>query len=125
MSKHILVLEDDTANSLLLKKVLTNEDVEVDIASDAFSAFEKLNEKEYDLFIVDLNLPFGANGFDFLAKVRQHPKHKDKPVVAITAYIAYFDKEECLKKGFDYYFQKPFDINQFTKFIYNILNKNT
>lgn len=124
MVKKILVVEDDLTNSMLIKKILANQGVNVEIASDAISGWEKIKDTHFDLFIVDLNLPFGANGFDFLMRLRTIPEYKETPVIAITAYIGIFDKEETLQKGFNYYIQKPFDINYFSKLVNEILNKN-
>lgn len=124
MVKKILVVEDDLTNSMLIKQILSNQGVNVEIASDAISGWGKIKDTHFDLFIVDLNLPFGANGFDFLMRLRTIPEYKETPVIAITAYIGIFDKEETLEKGFNYYIQKPFDINYFSKLVNEILNKN-
>lgn len=124
MGKNILVVEDDITNSMLIKQILSNQNVNVEIANDAISGWEKIKEKHYDLFIVDLNLPFGANGFEFLMRIRSTPEYKDTPVIAITAYIGIFSKEETIQKGFNYYVQKPFDIKYFSKLVNEILNKN-
>ncbi len=121
--KKILVVEDDTATCMLLKQILSREDTLVDLANDAMEAWELLPKHHYDLFIVDLNLPFGANGFEFISRIRSIPDYKETPAVAMTAYIGIFDQTECLKKGFNYYIAKPFDINSFQKQIRKILEK--
>jgi CheY-like chemotaxis protein len=123
MPKNILVIEDDLANSLLMRKILMDEDINVDVVSDAISAWEKLKTNRYDLFVVDLNLPFGKNGFEFLSRLRSLDEYKSVPVIAITAYIGIFTREDCLAKGFDYYFSKPFEIESFVKTVKKFLNK--
>lgn len=124
MSKNVLVVEDDITNSTLIKRILTKEGITVELASDAISAWEKIHDKHYDLFIIDLNLPFGANGFEFLSRLRSTEEYKTTLAVAITAYISIFSKEECLSKGFNYYVEKPFDILQFSKLIERLLYPN-
>ncbi len=121
MHKNILVVEDDITNSTLIKKALTKEGTTVEQASDAISAWEKIQEKHFDLFIIDLSLPFGTNGFEFLSRLRSLEEYKSTPAVAITAYISIFSKEECLSKGFNYLVEKPFDIINFAKLIENLL----
>lgn len=124
MKRNILVVEDDTATCMLLRQILTNKDVTVDIAKDAIEGWEKAIQKNYDLLIIDLNLPFGENGFELVSRLRTIPQYKNTPVIAITAYIGIFEKEECLKKGFNYYIAKPFDIKFFAKQVNEILNLN-
>ena len=70
-----------------------------------------------------LNLPFGKNGFEFLSRLRSLDEYKSVPVIAITAYIGIFTREDCLAKGFDYYFSKPFEIESFVKTVKKFLNK--
>ncbi len=123
MGKNILVVEDDISNSMLIKKILSSPEVTVELASDAISAWEKIHQKNFDLFVVDLNLPFGANGFEFLVRIRSTPEYKNTPVIAITAYVGIFDKEDALQKGFNYYVQKPFDIKYFSSLVDSILNE--
>ncbi|MCX7909516.1 MAG: response regulator [Ignavibacteria bacterium] len=123
MGKRILVVEDDITNSMLIKQILTKNEIEVDIANDAISGWEKCSQKNYDLFIVDLNLPFGANGFEFLMRIRSTPEYKNTPVIAITAYIGIFDRDETLNKGFNYYVQKPFDIKYFARLVDKIFEE--
>lgn len=124
MGKNILVVEDDVSNSMLIKKILSSPEVNVELASDAITAWEKIHQKRFDLFVVDLNLPFGANGFEFLVRIRSTPEYKNTPVIAITAYVGIFDKEDTLQKGFNYYVQKPFEIKYFARLVNSILNEH-
>ncbi|MFN3305556.1 MAG: response regulator [Candidatus Kapaibacteriota bacterium] len=78
MSKNVLIIEDDITNITLIKRILTKKGISVESASDAISAWEKIHDNHYDLFIIDLNLPFGANGFEFLSpslhrRIQNHP----------------------------------------------------
>lgn len=124
MAKNILVVEDDTATCMLLRQILTDENIAVDIAKDAIEGWEKAIARQYDMFIIDLNLPFGANGFELVSRLRALPQYKETPIIAITAYIGIFEKEECLQKGFDHYIAKPFDIKVFKKYVKETLNLN-
>ncbi|MFN3781991.1 MAG: response regulator [Candidatus Kapaibacteriota bacterium] len=124
MSKNVLIIEDDITNITLIKRILTKKGISVESASDAISAWEKIHDNHYDLFIIDLNLPLGANGFEFLSRLRSTEEYKTTPAVAITAYISIYGKEECLSKGFNYYLEKPFDILLFSKLIEKLLSAN-
>ncbi|QLH54540.1 MAG: hypothetical protein CH6_3617 [Candidatus Kapaibacterium sp.] len=123
MDKNILVIEDDVTSCLLIKQVLGKANFFVDIAKDSIEGWEKATQKKYDLFIVDLNLPFGENGFEFVSRIRTNSQYKNTPIVAITAYIGIFDKDECLKKGFNYYVAKPFDIKYFANLVKDIFQQ--
>lgn len=124
MKRNILVLEDDITNSLLIRQMLSKDNIDVDTVSDAITGWEKVKTNHYDLFIIDLNLPFGINGFEFLSRIRSLEEYKTTPAIAITAYIGIFTRKDCQKKGFDYYFAKPFDIRQFSKQVLKILETN-
>ncbi|MCX7880709.1 MAG: response regulator [Ignavibacteria bacterium] len=123
MKRKILLVEDDFANCSLIKKILSLETIDVDVAGYAELAWEKLKENDYDLFIVDLQLPFGTSGFELVSRVRSLDKYKDIPIIAITAYVGIFSEEDCLSKGFSYYVTKPFDIINFKDLVVRLLSK--
>lgn len=101
---NLLLVEDnkDIANSL--KLLLENESYKVSIASSKKEAIFYVNEKEYDFFILDIQLPDG-NGFDLY---EENIKKLNKPTIFLTAK----DEEENIVKGLEIgaedYITKPF-----------------
>ncbi len=123
MKPKILIIEDDFSNRMLMKEILSDS-FEIDTITDSTLALDYIMKNNYDLLIIDINLPFGISGFDLITKIRELENYKNTPVVAITAYIIDFPMEKCIQQGFNYYVQKPFDIKEFKKLVNDIISKN-
>lgn len=82
----ILCVEDNTDNQVLLKYYLKNEPYNLTFANDGLIALKLLEKELFDLFLVDMNLPNGMNGYDVAREIRQDDRHKTKPVIIITAF---------------------------------------
>jgi len=80
----ILLVEDHKAQSQALKELMVSQGITVDQAFDGESAFEMLNEKEYQCVILDLNLP-DISGLDLLDKIKAIGKFASLPVIINTA----------------------------------------
>ncbi|APQ98657.1 response regulator transcription factor [Clostridium botulinum] len=118
--KNILVVEDDNLLNKTLSYNLKQEGYTVDCALIKRQAVEYINKKEYDLVILDINLPDG-DGFDLCPKIKS--KHKNTAVFFLTAK----DMENDMIKGFDLgaddYITKPFHISVFKKKVKVLFNK--
>ncbi|EJO5348773.1 response regulator transcription factor [Clostridium botulinum] len=118
--KSILVVEDDNLLNKTLSYNLKQEGYTVDCALIKRQAVEYINKKEYDLVILDINLPDG-DGFDLCPKIKS--KHKNTAVFFLTAK----DMENDMIKGFDLgaddYITKPFHISVFKKKVKVLFNK--
>jgi two-component system copper resistance phosphate regulon response regulator CusR len=101
----ILIVEDDAALSSFIKKGLEAEHHAVDAALDGEQGLSMAMGIEYDLTVLDLNLP-GVNGLTVLKSLRQRkPK---LPVIILTARSRVEDRVQCLDSGADDYLVKPF-----------------
>ena len=67
---HILLVDDDRQNSLLLKRFLELEGYSVTYASDGAAAWEMYNRQHPDLILLDVNMPV-MNGFELAQKIRE------------------------------------------------------
>ncbi|MEX0771690.1 MAG: response regulator [Balneolales bacterium] len=81
----VLCVEDNADNQALLKFYLKKEPYTLTFADDGLRAIEML-EKDFDLFLVDMNLPNGMSGYDVAKEIRKDDRHKAKPVLIITAF---------------------------------------
>jgi two-component system OmpR family response regulator len=110
--KKILVVEDDTLLNKTLCYNLTLAGYMVDGARSAASANELIEKKEYDLIVLDINLPDG-NGFDLCRDSKT--RYENVLIIFLTAN----DMESDMIKGFDLgaddYVTKPFPINVFQR----------
>ena len=101
----ILIVEDDTALSSFIRKGLEAEHHAVDTASDGEQGRAMALEFDYDLVVLDLNLP-GIDGLSVLKSVRQ--RKTSLPVLILTARSRVEDRVQCLDTGADDYLVKPF-----------------
>ena len=101
----ILIVEDDTALASFIRKGLEAEHYAVDAATDGEQGRSMALEVDYDLLILDLNLP-GIDGLAILKSLRQHKP--SLPVMILTARSRVEDRVQCLDMGADDYLMKPF-----------------
>lgn len=103
----ILVVEDMELNQLLMKTLLDDFGFFCDIAANGKLAIEKLQASEYDIILMDLQMP-EMNGFEateYIRKVMQ----SDIPIVALTADVTTIDVKKCKEVGMNDYISKPID----------------
>lgn len=81
--KSILVIEDEP-QQVWAYQVKLGKSYEIDTAGNVDNALAKLQQKEFDLIILDIMLPGGVNGFDFLKKIKSNPKTAGVPVMVVT-----------------------------------------
>lgn len=100
----ILVVEDDKSIRDLIKMTLTMEYCEIKETDTGKNAYEIIQRERFDLILLDIMLP-EMDGYQLLQKI----KHKDIPVIFLTAKINVQDKVFGLKMGADDYITKPFE----------------
>src|SRR5258708_13327915 len=101
----ILIVEDDSALASFIRKGLEAEHYAVDTSSDGDQGRSMALEFDYDLLILDLNLP-GLDGLGVLKSLRQ--RKPSLPVMILTARSRVEDRVQCLDMGADDYLVKPF-----------------
>ncbi len=104
---HVLVVEDNPDTLLLIRHMLKNR-YRVTTLEDGNAFLEVLEAANPDLVLLDINLGIDRSGIDLLILLRRNTRWAELPVVAITAYTMYGDRERFLNYGFTDYFQKPF-----------------
>lgn len=109
MSHKILLLEDDKLFCETLEDFLEEEGFDVDLAYDGKEALQKSYESVYDLFLLDVKVPY-INGFDFLKMLRD--SGNDTPAIFITSLKEMQDLSKGFLAGGDDYIKKPFEIEE-------------
>ena len=110
----IFLIEDDYFNKLMLETILDNIGI-VTSASGGNEAIDLIDRKhktgeEFDIMIIDINLPDGWDGISLMHKIREKwPLYKDIIFIAQTAYANTEDKKRFLDNGFNEYITKPID----------------
>ncbi len=103
----VLVVEDIALNQLLMKTLLDDFGFERDIAENGKIAIEKLQAKEYDVILMDLQMP-EMNGFEATEYIRNVMQSKI-PIIALTADVTTVDLQKCEAVGMNDYIAKPVD----------------
>lgn len=113
----ILMVEDDTNITSTLTYYLQNEGFLMETAKSKYEAIEKIDQKEYNLILLDITLPDG-NGYEVYKKLKEK---YSTPVIFLTA----LDDEKDIVKGFDLgaddYITKPFHTRELLSRIKNVL----
>lgn len=103
----VLVVEDIALNQLLMKTLLDDFGFERDIADNGRIAIEKLQDKSYDIILMDLQMP-EMNGFETTEYIRGKMNSRI-PIIALTADVTTVDLEKCRSVGMNDYIAKPVD----------------
>jgi PAS domain S-box-containing protein len=103
----VLVVEDMALNQLLMKTVLDDFGFERDIAENGKIAIEKLKTNQYDIVLMDLQMP-EMNGFEATEHIRKTLK-LTIPIIALTADVTTVDLAKCKAVGMNDYIAKPID----------------
>lgn len=118
---HLLIADDDFELCQLLTDYLTVEGFSVDSVSDGQAALLKINQKDYDLLILDVMMPV-KNGFDTLAEIR---KNSQLPIIMLTAKGEKIDRIVGLEMGADDYIAKPCDPRELVARIRAVTRRTT
>lgn len=103
----VLVVEDLELNQLLIRTLLDDFGFESEIAANGKLAIERLETKDFDIILMDLQMP-EMNGFETTEYIRNKLKLKI-PIIALTADVTTIDAEKCIEFGMNDYISKPVD----------------
>ena len=117
----ILVAEDDAALAKFVSQGLEAEHYTVDVFPDGEQARMAANEHNYDMVILDLNLPT-LDGVSVLRQLRL--KKPTLPVLVLTQRTRVEDRVQCLDTGADDYLAKPFSFSELSARIRALLRRS-
>ena len=119
MKKNILVVDDDKRLRELLEEYLSEKKYKIYLSDDFDSAKEIIDFFIFDLIILDRMMP-GGDGINLINIIKEK---NNIPIILLTAMSESENKIEGLKTGADDYLSKPFEPQELTLRIKNILNK--
>jgi len=122
MKKKILIVDDNTDLNKVLQMSL-KESYETVSAINGEDAVDVAVTEVPDLIIMDLMMN-GMNGFEAIRLIRQVPKTRSIPIIAITAGLSNTVEEECTRIGCNDFLFKPFTASQLNSSITKLLNQN-
>ena len=117
----VLLVEDERKLARLIGRQLTRASYEVDIVHDGQSAINNILSEEYQIIVLDLNIPH-KSGIDVLYEIRA--KSYLTPVLIISARDTVKDRVNGLEVGADDYLTKPFDSSELLARIQAILRRS-
>jgi CheY-like chemotaxis protein len=122
MPNHILVVDDNDLNLVLLAKILELENYLVTTAHNGTEAIKVLSKESPDLALLDVMMP-EMNGYELCRKIRQAPINSKMPIVMLTAMNSESERAQALKAGANDIWSKPFDMTIFRQRIGELLKK--
>lgn len=121
----LLLVDDNSLNLEILIDLLKawNPHVKLGLANDGKAAIQELQEQDYDLVLMDIQMP-RMNGYAATHHIRyKMPAPKNGvPVIAMTAHALHKIEEEMLEAGMNDYVSKPIDLNDLTVKISKLVN---
>ena len=116
----ILLLEDDELFAQTIEDFLDDEGFIVDIANDGEKALELNYKKNYDLYLLDINVP-KINGLELLKDLRE--SGDNTPTIFLTSYKDKETLEQGFLNGADDYLKKPIDLDELILRIKSLLKR--
>ncbi|MBN9525699.1 MAG: PAS domain S-box protein [Alphaproteobacteria bacterium] len=117
----LLLVEDNPTNQKVAAMLLRQDGHAVDVASDGAAALELVDAGDYDVVLMDVQMP-GMDGLEATRRIRARTDGRAAvPVIAMTANTFPEDIEQCREAGMDAHVGKPFDPDQLSGIIHDIL----
>lgn len=116
----ILVVEDNLINQLVTRKIIEKNNYYCKVVDDGFGALKVLEEEEFDLILMDINMPL-MNGFETTKRIRL--MGIETPIVALTAFDKDEITDEAISSGINDIIIKPFEPVKLFKIINYLINE--
>lgn len=117
----LLLLEDESGLNETITEYLQDQGYDVRACYDGDAAEEALYEQEFDLLLLDVNVP-GIDGFTLLEKARASGTRT--PAIFLTSRNALADLETGFESGADDYLRKPFALKELLLRVESLLKRN-
>jgi len=117
----VLVTEDNIINQKLIKRILEEHGITVELANNGLESFEKRRSNDYDLLFMDIQMPV-MDGIEATHEILDYEEDENVPhvpIVALTANALKGDRERFINEGMDEYITKPIE----TAELLYVLNK--
>ncbi|WP_082930731.1 hybrid sensor histidine kinase/response regulator [Shewanella woodyi] len=106
--KSLLLVEDNETNQEVAMGMMEPFNVDITVANNGQEALDKLEEKEFQLVLMDMQMPV-MDGITATINIRKNDKYNDLPIVAMTANAMESDVQNCKQAGMNDHIGKPID----------------
>ncbi len=123
----ILLVEDYEVNKMVVTRHLKKEGFSVDIASNGREAVNMFLKRQYDLILMDIQMP-EMDGYEATKEIREIEKKMGRnpvPIIAMTAHAMKTDKERCINSGMNDYISKPIRRRDLIEMVHKWILKET
>lgn len=117
----LLVVDNDESSRDIIKLYL-KDICETEFAESGEKGFRIVNEKKFDVILMDINLGKGMSGVETTKEIRKIESYKNIPIVAITGFAMRGDREEFIQAGCTHYLSKPFSRAKLFKLLKEIFS---
>ena len=107
-AKRILVVDDNSAGRELIRSALEPR-YQVEEAIDGCEGLRQIQDHRPDLVLMDIQMPC-MDGYEVLKEIRKNESTATLPVIAVTAFAMFEDRQKALGAGFDGYLPKPINV---------------
>ena len=129
-SSNILLVEDNVINQEIIVGLLENSGINIDIASDGFEAISSYDEKNYELILMDIQMPV-MDGYEATKIIRKKEKEctvssqhsSNIPIIALTANAMREDIEKSKLSGMNEHLNKPINIEKLYETLLKYISK--
>jgi len=106
MAKCILIVDDDEMVCIALSELLKPEGYEIDSVGSGKEALNQINEKKYDLLVLDIIMP-EMDGLGLCRKIREREDYSETPIIFLTAKSREEDRVMGMDAGANLFLSKP------------------
>ena len=121
VNKKILIVDDNKINRVVTKRILQAKGYQCDVSEDGFSALALLKENNFDLILMDINMP-EIDGIETTKRIRLF--NKKTPIISLTAVEEDQIKDKIYEAGMNDFIIKPYDLAEFHQIILKNLYVN-
>lgn len=106
--QRVLIIDDSSATRAYIRAALEAEtELDVTEASSGFDALRILPRSQFDLLLVDINMP-NINGLELISFIRRSETHRETPLMIISTEASERDRQRAMELGANAYLAKPF-----------------
>lgn len=119
----VLVAEDNPTNRKVIQKILERAGHQCTLAKDGEDALDKIEKKEFDAIILDMNMP-GMTGMDVARMYRLMRGTMNRaPIIMFSANVTPEAREESMEAGADEFLPKPIQVNLFLQTLHDLVTE--
>jgi CheY-like chemotaxis protein len=119
----ILLVEDNKMNQVVVNQLLKKWNASTKAANNGYEALDLLVEEDFDLILMDLQMP-EMDGYEATKKIREQKKWNKIPIIALTADAFPEIKKQALEAGMDEFITKPFNQDELYFKISNLVTNH-